>query len=135
MGTMATRIIALREGKKLSQAGLGAEIGVSRVSVTKWESGATENIKPKNLLGLCRLFSISLEELVEGKRSGIRTSHDVPKANPEKVASIGKNRRPLVQQLCDLAENIHDDGLRDLIGQGKQLVRSHPLSPKAKRVK
>ena len=54
---------------------------------------------------------------------------------PSNVTPLGKHKRPLVQQLCDLADKIHDDGLRDLIGQAKQLFKSHPLLSKANRAR
>lgn len=34
--------------------------------------------------------------------------------------------RPLVQQVCDLAEQINDDGLRELVGFARYLTGTHP---------
>lgn len=50
----------------MSQQAVADKVGVSRVAVTKWESGMTANLKLSNLLSLCDLFGISVEELVRG---------------------------------------------------------------------
>ena len=39
-----------------------------------------------------------------------------------------RHERPLVQTLCDLAEQINDNGLRELIGFARCLTGTHPAS-------
>lgn len=63
---IGTRIKELRVGKHLSQEALANELNVSRQAVTKWESN-TSKPSTANLLGLCEIFDISLDELVSGK--------------------------------------------------------------------
>lgn len=46
--------------------------------------------------------------------------------------AIPRHTRPLVQTLCDLAEQIDDDGLRELIGYARSLTGRQPRV-KAKR--
>lgn len=57
-------IKALRWAAKLSQHALATECGVSRVAVTKWESGDTKNLKLTNLIALQRIFDISFDCLL-----------------------------------------------------------------------
>jgi len=66
MKSLAQRIKALREAKGLSQQTVANKVGVSRVAVTKWESGMTANLKLGNLLSLCKLLGISMEALIQG---------------------------------------------------------------------
>lgn len=66
METLGDRIERLRNAKQLTQQQLAKIIGVSRVAVTKWESGATKNMKLDNLLALCDLFELGAESLISG---------------------------------------------------------------------
>ena len=63
---IGTRIKELRVGKHLSQEALANELNVSRQAVTKWENN-TSKPSTANLLALCEIFGISLDELVSGK--------------------------------------------------------------------
>ncbi|WP_174452360.1 helix-turn-helix transcriptional regulator [Azospirillum baldaniorum] len=51
-----------RKAKKLTQAKVAADLGVSRPAVGQWESGETTP-EPKNLLGLARLYGMEIEAL------------------------------------------------------------------------
>lgn len=53
----------LRKGRKLSQEDLGYKLGVSRQSVSKWESGAAYPETDK-MLAMCKLFDCTLDELM-----------------------------------------------------------------------
>lgn len=59
------RIRQLRTEKKLSQEALAGELGISRQAVAKWESGDSTP-SAKNLIQLCNLFHLSLDELMSG---------------------------------------------------------------------
>lgn len=61
--TFAENLMDLRKRKGLSQEGLGAMVGVSRQTVSKWELGATTPELDK-LIALGDCFGISLDELV-----------------------------------------------------------------------
>jgi len=67
METIGQRIMRLRLNAGLVQDDVGKACGVSRVAVTKWESGETANLKISNLTALCKLFSVSYDYLIEGK--------------------------------------------------------------------
>jgi transcriptional regulator with XRE-family HTH domain len=76
METLGQRIKRLREQRGLSQQQLATASGVSRVAVTKWESGQTANLKLGSLLSICELFRVSAEELIRGERATRASSHD-----------------------------------------------------------
>lgn len=78
MEPLEQRIKRLREARGLSQQAVADKVGVSRVAVTKWESGMTANLKLGNLLSLCELFGVSVEELVRGaaKAGGAQTASE-----------------------------------------------------------
>lgn len=63
---IGTRIKELRMNKSLSQEALANELNVSRQAVTKWENN-TSKPSTANLLALCEIFNISLNELVSDK--------------------------------------------------------------------
>ena len=58
------RITALRKRRGLSQEELGFELGVSRQTVSKWESG--QSYPDFQRLVLLADFEVSLDELVRG---------------------------------------------------------------------
>ena len=59
------RLMALRKKRGLSQEELGFELGVSRQTVSKWESGQSYPDFQRLVL-LADYFDISLDELVRG---------------------------------------------------------------------
>jgi len=64
--TIAVRIRTLREQRRLTQAALGAELGVSRAHLTKVERGAS--LPGRELLvALANYFEVSLDWLAEGR--------------------------------------------------------------------
>ena len=64
------RLMALRKKRGLSQEELGFELGVSRQTVSKWESGQSYPDFQRLVL-LADYFDISLDELVRGLRRTI----------------------------------------------------------------
>ena len=63
---ISDRIKRYRKNAGLTQLEVGNAVGVSRVAVSKWESGQTKDMKRENLLGMAKLFKCSLEELLSG---------------------------------------------------------------------
>lgn len=66
---LSERIKELRSQRGWSQDRLAEKVGVSRPSVTQWESGVTKNIKNETLVGLAAAFDMSVDELLTGHRS------------------------------------------------------------------
>ncbi len=64
--TFSENLMALRKKHGLSQEGLGALVGVSRQTVSKWELGSTTPELDK-LVALSEYFDVSLDELVGRK--------------------------------------------------------------------
>lgn len=67
MNTLAERIIEAREELDISKAELARRIGVSRATVSMWESGQIESLKDDHLLQLAELLNLSPKWLNSGK--------------------------------------------------------------------
>jgi len=65
MMTLGERLTRLRNERGMSQDDLAEVLGVSRQSVSKWETDASVPELDK-LVRLCSLFEVSLDELVRG---------------------------------------------------------------------
>ena len=63
MMSLSEKITALRMGQKLSQGDVAEKLGVSRQSVSKWETGQSVPELDK-IVKLADLFGVSLDELV-----------------------------------------------------------------------
>lgn len=63
--TLGQRIYNLRTERNLSQTDLAEHLGVSRQSVSKWETDTSVPDLDK-LVKLCDLFEVSMDELVRG---------------------------------------------------------------------
>ena len=63
--TIADRILKLRKEAGLSQEALAEKLGVSRQSVSKWETG---NVMPDldKVVAMCDMFSVSTDYLLKG---------------------------------------------------------------------
>lgn len=64
--SLGTRINRLRTERKLSQGELAEALGVSRQSISKWNTGSSVPELDK-LMKLSRLFGLTLDELVTGE--------------------------------------------------------------------
>lgn len=87
-------LIALRRGRGLSQEELGEAVGVSRQTVSKWETGQTTPELDK-LMTLADLFGLALDELVG--RVG-KAEEDTPLVEEEQPAMCSRRGRPWVYE-------------------------------------
>ena len=55
------RIAALRKEKNLTLQGLADELGVTQTTLVRWEMGDTTNMGSKYLLGMAKLFDVSID--------------------------------------------------------------------------
>lgn len=69
MDTIGQRIKNLRIEYGYSQEELAEKLSLSRVAITKWESGQTANLKLDNIIGICKIFDISISYLITGDTS------------------------------------------------------------------
>ena len=83
--TLGQTITRLRTVKGLSQGALAEELGVSRQSVSKWETDASVPELEK-LLKMAKLFGVTLDELVTGE------PFTPPEAPPPQVVIVEKKR-------------------------------------------
>lgn len=64
MFRLGGKIKKLRKAQGLSQEKVAAELGLSRQAVSKWESDQSQP-DLENVIKLCRIFQISVEELLD----------------------------------------------------------------------
>lgn len=86
--TLAEKILHLRNQQGLSQLELAERLGVSRQSVSKWETGQSVPDLDK-LIKLAGLFGISVDELV---REGERPQPLRPEPQPPQVVYVRERR-------------------------------------------
>lgn len=67
MQTIADRIRELRVKAKFSQRELGQKIGVTGVTISKWEQEINKP-KSKSLLKLCQVFDVDIDWLLFGRK-------------------------------------------------------------------
>lgn len=75
------KIKQLRQAKGVTQQQLADAIGISRVAVSKWESGETKDLKRENLIGIARFFNMTIAEVldvVEPSMAGLSDILDEP---------------------------------------------------------
>ena len=72
--TLSEKILMLRKQKGWSQEELAEQLGVSRQSVSKWESG-TSLPDLNRILDLSRLFSVSTDFLLKEEETKIGRAH------------------------------------------------------------
>lgn len=75
--TLGEKISALRDQHKMSQGDLAEKIGVSRQSISKWETDTSVPELDK-LIQLSEVFHITLDELVKGDAPPTREENENP---------------------------------------------------------
>ena len=92
--TIGNRIIELRKTQQFSQEELADKLGVSRQSVSKWETDACAP-DAYNLIALAKILNTSVEYIVTGEN----TSSKIEKAT--KLQGENKNLAPIVKYKSD----------------------------------
>lgn len=88
METMGERIKMLRVAKGLSQAGLAAELQLTRATVHQWENGNTKDIKLANFLRLVEFLGTDPAYLIWGP------DRQPPNRSSASTGTTGRLRRP-----------------------------------------
>lgn len=104
METIGQRIKRLREGYEYSQDFVAKKVGVSRVAVTKWESGQTANLKLGNLMNLCKLLNVSVEYLIYGEVPGTEKTKNTEGNSAKLITKKDKKIKTIVDSLPFLDE-------------------------------
>jgi transcriptional regulator with XRE-family HTH domain len=133
--TIGQRIKRLRELKGMSQHAMGESVGVSRVSVTKWESGDTSNMKLHNLKAVCRLFKMTAEELIDGVTATASENYCDHAAGNISSLPVGENRpTPYIHPNRDIAEAVSimeqtdDNGRQKALGGIRVALHGHIIA-------
>lgn len=84
---LGQRLKQLRTEKHLSQETVAFELNVSRQAVAKWENNAS---KPStaNLMAICDLYGISLDELISNKSNEYSAEQIEPNKSKVKTAIV-----------------------------------------------
>lgn len=84
---LGQRLKKLRTEKHLSQETVAFELNVSRQAVAKWENNAS---KPStaNLMAICDLYGISLDELISNKSDELSAEQTEPNKSKVKTAIV-----------------------------------------------
>lgn len=94
------RLKTLRKEKGLTQEQLGERLGVSSRSVSRWENGV--NLPDFDLLlELCRLYGVSLDELLKGGKRTV--SEETEQALTLAAEYTSEQQRRLIRRLHILA--------------------------------
>lgn len=110
--TLGENISRLRRGRHMSQGDLADALGVSRQSVSKWETNSSVPDLDK-LVGLSRLFEISLDELVCGDRPEEGGTENEGEPEPPKIS--GQTPQQLSQSRIVLGGVLLGVGLLGLL--------------------
>ncbi len=101
--TISEKIVLLRKNKGWSQEDLAYELGVSRQSVSKWESGASLPESEK-IVALSELFNVSCDYLM--KEDAKKYSNEFPNIQtPNANASIENTPEPPAKVLSEKEVN------------------------------
>lgn len=109
-------------------------VGMTYVQYVNLRDGAkhSETGKPR---GMRKTTAWRFEDAFSKPRGWLDANHDAGGLQSPVAPYIVRQRHPsvLIQSLTDLAEQINDDGLRELIGFAKCLIVTHPAhKPKRK---
>lgn len=100
---LSSRIKERRAVLGLTQQDVATKVGVSRVAVTKWENGDSQNIRLGNLLTLSKCLDCSVLWLISGK--------DTPATAPHAEASGGQ-LSPRIATIARALEHLPERKLR-----------------------
>lgn len=102
---MNEKLVRLRIQAGLSQVELAEELGISRQTVSKWESGATTP-SPENLTRLGRLYHVTVGSLLdeENKIQRVEEHEEKEHGRADKKESLrSKHVRRVILLLCCVA--------------------------------
>jgi transcriptional regulator with XRE-family HTH domain len=121
MSDIHSRIKALRQDAGLSMEALAAIVGVSWQTIQQWEKPGGTAPKRQRLQKVADALKTTKSFLLDGKQDYL--------ADPIGIYSVRKaHPRDLVQRVCDIAEQIDDIGLRNLIDIAACIAKNHPLT-------
>lgn len=123
LGTAIAKAIKL---KGVAKAAVARHFGIKPPSISDWVNRGT--IDKAKLDDLFSYFS----DVVGPEHWGLKRG-DVTTSNAVRQERAYYHSRQLVQQVCELAEQISDDGLRELIGFARCLTGSQPVAKQTRK--
>lgn len=90
----ADRLQQLRKAHGYSQEALSEKLGVSRQAVSKWERGESSP-DTDNLIAIANLYSVTLDELINGDGAVKKSAYDNLSSAPEELPSVPKIQNPV----------------------------------------
>ena len=95
----------LRKSKKLSQEDLSEKVGVSRQSISKWESGIAYP-EMNNILILCKIFNCKINDLLSEKIEDFNSFDEEVKMNIVKFEQEKQNKMKTLSKILSLIGKI-----------------------------
>ena len=95
----------LRKSKKLSQEELSERVGVSRQSVSKWESGVAYP-EMNNILILCKIFNCKINDLLSEKIEDFNSFDEEVKMNVVKFETEKQKKMKTLTKILSLIGKI-----------------------------
>ncbi len=102
--SVAIKIRKLRELKKMSQEDLAFKIGVSQVTIGKWEQGTS--IKHEHLKKLSETLEIPIDYLLEEKQINISPNIENSTNNYVAFEIIVKTPNEVIEKLFDRMDKL-----------------------------
>lgn len=96
MDTLSTRLKKARKDKKLTQEGLGRLVGVTKSSVSQWESGQTK-MNGENIVMVSKALDVSPYWLSTGKKEEVELQK-MSLTNPEPNIEQEPPRPPVINE-------------------------------------
>lgn len=93
-GSIGNRLYQYRRKSGLSQEELAAKLGVSRQAVSKWERGESSP-DTDNLIAIANLYSVTLDELINGDSTVKKSTDDNLSSAPEELPSVPRIQNPV----------------------------------------
>ncbi|PAV08855.1 XRE family transcriptional regulator [Arsenophonus sp. ENCA] len=95
------RIRQARNNNKMTQESLGKRIGVSKATISQWESGTTEP-NGKNLVSLAKALGVTIEWLLDGNEKNAEVN--APLANAKIIGNFAPwdSKTPLGEDEIEL---------------------------------
>lgn len=90
----ADRLQQLRKSHGYSQEALSEKLGVSRQAVSKWERGESSP-DTDNLIAIANLYSVTLDELINGDSAVKKSTDDNLSSAPEELPSVPRIQNPV----------------------------------------
>lgn len=126
METIGARILRIRKQQGLSQQQVADHLRVSRVAVSKWETGASQNLKHDNLIGLADLFGMSIAALLQGTDQTDVRANSGPASAPELPATGALSEKQRL--LLEMSSGMSDGDMTTLLRVGHALKKSRTVN-------